>query len=105
MRPKRLAEFTPQALINIAWAFATMRFYPEAVLDAFVVARSDLDVLNVIKPSKRRVSQTLDGLGMIVAWVPSSIARFGHAEVIKTMSIMEEQLKAILHLAALYPVS
>ncbi|KAK9908644.1 hypothetical protein WJX75_000861 [Coccomyxa subellipsoidea] len=33
-RPQRLREFTSQALSNMAWSFATLRWYPETVLGA-----------------------------------------------------------------------
>ena len=33
-RPQRVREFTSQALSNMAWSFATLRWYPEKVLEA-----------------------------------------------------------------------
>ncbi len=33
-RPERVRDFTSQALSNMAWSFATLRWYPEKVLEA-----------------------------------------------------------------------
>lgn len=33
-RPQRVRDFTSQALSNMVWSFATLRWYPEKVLEA-----------------------------------------------------------------------
>ena len=53
-RPQRLREFTSQALSNMAWSFATLRWYPETVLGAISTElhrRTDYLSVQVRQPS------------------------------------------------------
>ena len=36
VRPERIASFTTQALSNVAWAFAALRYYPAGALAAVI---------------------------------------------------------------------
>ena len=36
VRPERIASFTTQALSNVAWAFAALRYYPAGALPAVI---------------------------------------------------------------------